>query len=147
MKSTRYLHKAVATIALVLIPTTALANPIQSSSQSISSSTLANGNGAVATSQTSQSIYQSAATVDPYSQVVIQGADVHTAAVGDHAVAATQLNQAVSQTLWETGTNDWIDVYNQMMVQQATLDNYAFGDWSQAVTQIDQISEQYGGGY
>jgi hypothetical protein len=146
MKFPNHVLKLAAVGALVMVPTVAQANPSQSSSQSISSSTMASGPGAVATSHTSQSIYQSAATPAPYGQMVIQAADVNTAAVGNQAVAATQLNQSATQTHWGTGPA-WADEYTQMMLQQATLGNYALGDWSQAITDIEQISEQYSGGY
>ena len=146
MKSTQTLIK-LAAAALVLMPAVAQANPVQSTSQSISSSTLANGNGAVATSQTGQTIHQSANTTDPFTQMVLQGADVNTAAVGNHAVAATQLNQAVTQSLQDSGHGDWLDVYHQMVQQQANLGNYAYGDWSQAISDIEQASGQYLGGY
>jgi hypothetical protein len=78
---------------------------------------------------------------------VLQQGDLNTAAVGDHAVAATQLNQVVDQSLWDTGHGDWMDVFNQMMVQQASQGNYALGDWSQAISTVEQVSGQYYGGY
>lgn len=146
MKSSRSIVKLAAAL-LVLLPTAAHANPIQSGVQSVSSSTVANGAGAVATSQTHQSLHQSANTAYPSSQMIIQDANVNTAALGDHAAAATQLNQTANQNLWHTGHGDWIDVYNQMMLQQANMGNYAIGDWSQAVSTVEQMSDQYFGGY
>jgi hypothetical protein len=148
IKSTLHLFKGAAAAALLLMPAVAQASPyVQSSVQSVSGSTLANGNGAVATSQTRQSVHQSAHTGQPHGQRVLQQGDLNTAAVGDHAVAATQLNQVVDQSLWDTGHGDWMDVFNQMMVQQASQGNYALGDWSQAISTVEQVSGQYYGGY
>ena len=143
MNTYKQLYQLVATGALILLPSVAQANPVQSSSQSVSGSTMATGNGATAVSQTQQSVYQTGGSGAAYSQTVIQGTGVDTVAIGDGAAAETQIHQSAIQSLGSSDFESWSDMQTQIILQQAGVNTQALEDWSTSVNQVNQTAEQY----